>query len=433
MKKIILSVLFAFSGWIAFSQDYSKVSTLYTFKKWEDAKKEIDKLASDDKAKDKPETLAWKANIYSEIYADSSLAPKYPDAGTEAYNTLQKYIAVEPSLKTLKESGLRVVGVLYGNAFNEGKTYFGESKWEEAYNSFKRAEEMSEFIMKNNLGSGAQGIDTFTVLYTGYSAQNSNKQADAVTYYEKLADKRVNGPEFKDIYRYMLQYYSDQKNTEKFTKYLALAKELYPNDSAIWSQAEMNNMSATASLGDILARYKQEDAAGKLTEDQYISFAENFAGLTKGEDGNTDSAQQAEIKQAGADAYKKAFNLNNKNGLYAYNAGVLYYSLYDALSERFFNLRGTSAELKSQRDEVAKEMVPVADSSIAWLEKAYEVLKAKPDREKTESLSLNRTVDYLAILYGWKRDKAKGVNPKDVDAFEAKYQLYDSEHDKYKQ
>jgi len=32
----------------------------------------------------------------------------------------------------------------------------------------------------------------------------------------------------------------------------------------------------------------------------------------------------------------------------------------------------------------------------------------------------------------WKRDKAKGVNPKNVDAFDAKFQQYDSEHDKYK-
>lgn len=432
MKKNILLVLLSAITCITFAQDYTKVTTMYALKKWEDAKKEVDKLATDPKAQDKPETLVWKANVYAELYADSSLTAKYPDAGNQAYQTLQAYIQKEPSLKTLKENGLRVLGILYGNAFNEGKKYFGESKWPESFTAFKKAEEMSEFIMKNNLGSGAQGIDTFTVLYTGFAAQNSNKPAEAVVYYEKLADKKVSGPDFKDVYRYMLQYYSDQKNTEKFNKYLPVAKELYPTESAVWSQAEMTNMSANSSLTDIQAKYKQDDATGKLTEDQYISYAESFAGLTKGKDTKLDSTQQVEIKFSGADAYKKAFALKN-NGLYAYNAGVLYYAVYDQLSERSFNLRGTSAALKTQRDEVSKQMSPLADSAINWLEQAYNVLKAKTPREKTESLSLNRTVDYLAILYGWKRDKAKGVNPKDVDAFDVKYQLYDNEHDKYKQ
>ena len=36
-------------------------------------------------------------------------------------------------------------------------------------------------------------------------------------------------------------------------------------------------------------------------------------------------------------------------------------------------------------------------------------------------------------LYLWKRDKSRGTNAKDYDAFDAKYKLFDSEHDKYKQ
>src|ERR687889_128150 len=121
MKKTILSVLLASITCVALAQDYSKVTTMYALKKWEDAKKEIDKLATDPKAQDKPETLVWKAIIYGELYADSTLAPKYPDAGEQSYQAVKAYLQKEPDLKTLKETGgVRALGILYGNSFNEG-------------------------------------------------------------------------------------------------------------------------------------------------------------------------------------------------------------------------------------------------------------------------------------------------------------------------
>ena len=32
----------------------------------------------------------------------------------------------------------------------------------------------------------------------------------------------------------------------------------------------------------------------------------------------------------------------------------------------------------------------------------------------------------------WKRERSKGVAPKDYDTYDAKYNLYSNEHDKYK-
>jgi hypothetical protein len=79
-----------------------------------------------------------------------------------------------------------------------------------------------------------------------------------------------------------------------------------------------------------------------------------------------------------------------------------------------------------------KDQQGYADKSIDWLEKSYTSLKAKDPREKNENNSLNRTVLMLSNLYAWKRDKSRGVNPKDYDAYDAKYKIYDAEVDKYK-
>jgi len=432
MKKIMLSFLFAGSGCLAMAQDYSKVTTMYSLKKYEDAKKEVDKMATDAKAKDKAETYLWQAAVNSELFKDSSLYVKYPDAADQAYSSLLTYQQKDPTLKTLKEAGaINSLQWLYLSSFNQGKKYFSESKWPEAFSNFKRAVDMSEFINNNGFSATKLALDTITVLYTGYAAQNSGKPDSANIYYQKLADLKIGGTEMEPMYEYMLTNLSKMNQPEKFTKYLAVAKELYPDKAGVWSQIEMSNMTSSSTLSQIIDKYKADAASGQMTEDQLITYAESFASPTKEQLASLDSSQQIQLKLTAAEAFAKAFNINPK-GLYAFNAGVLTYNIFNTLDDKFFSLRGESASLKAQRAEVQKQQMGYADSALVWLEKGYEILKAKTNREKSESTSLNRTVDYLANLYMWKRDRSKGVAPKDYDKYDAKYNQYSDEHDKYK-
>ena len=161
------------------------------------------------------------------------------------------------------------------------------------------------------------------------------------------------------------------------------------------------------------------------------NYGESFAGLTKSQLSNIDSAKQVDITYMAADAFKKAFALQ-QNGLFAYNAGLMYYNIYSTLDERFYNLRGESADLKAKRAVVDKQEFILSDSAAEWLTTAYTILKPKTDRNKNENNSLNRDVDLLANIYAWKRDKSRGVKPADVDKYDALFNQFDSEHDKYK-
>ncbi len=430
MKRIMLSFLFAGSGFLAMAQDYSKLTTMYTIKKYEDAKKEVDKLVTDAKAKDKAETYMWQSMIDSELFRDSSLYQKYPEAPDEAYAALQTYIQKEPSLKTFKDgAAINSIGGLYITSINTGIKYFGEKEWQKAFDHLKRAVSLSEFITTNGFSNNSkESIDTITILYTGHAAQNMGKVDSALYYYEKLAERKIGGQGFDDMYRLVLLDLIKQKQTEKFATYLATAKQLYPDQASLWSQIEMENMTGSSSLTDIINKYKTE-ASGTLTEDQLIGYAEAFNDPEKTKD--LDSTQLIDVKVLSADIYKKLFDLSPK-GIYAFNAGVLSYSIFNVLDDRFYTLRGEGAALKAKRTDLQKEQKVYADSAIAWLEKGYELLKAKTDREKAESNSLNRSVDYLANLYMWKRERAKGLAPKEYDQYDAKYNKYSEEHDKYK-
>lgn len=434
MKQFILLFFTVLSASSVFAQDYNQVVLNYQLGKIDKAKTELEKLELNPKAKDKVETVLWQLVINSEIYADSALYIKYPDAEKNALAAFEKYSKAEPALTKLKDAasgGVRAVGLLYSQSFNIGKENFIKNDWNKSFTYFAIAEKVGEFINNNGLNENKIAIDTVTVLYTAYAAQNATLYAEATTYYQKLTDLKISGADYEDIYRFLIDYYSKQKDQANFAKYLALAKELYPNDNAMWAQLEMNNMTENTGLSEILDAYRKELSGGTMNEDKYLNYAETFATAKHEDLEKLDSAKQQEIKLAGAEAFSKAFEFG-QNGLYAFNAGVINYSVFGVLDERYLAYRGEAAALKAKRAEIEKEQYKYADESIKWLEQAYTILKAKQDRVKSETSSLNRAVDYLANLYIWKRDKSKVTTPKDYDIYDAKFKQFDLEHNSFK-
>lgn len=429
MKKLLIAASLVVAGHAASAQKLDGPNKFLLLSKYEDAKKEIDKVWADPKAAENPEALLLKAKIYAEVYLDSTLKTKYPEAGKETYETLKKYIAKDPTLKALKEeNGMRAVSIVYSNSFNEGRKLFGESKWNDALNSFTIAEDMGDFISKNNLGNNKQNIDTFTVVYAGYAAQNAKNTERALHYYKKFAAEKIGGKDFVEIYRYILNNALDQKKEAEFKQYLALSRELYPSEATLWNAYEMEYMSKNSSLKEMLAKYKAEDPTGKLTSKEYVTYGEMFANASKDE---FDSTALFSIKTTASEAFGKAFKAE-QNGVYAFNAGVILYQQFNALEDKFYTLRGSDAGLKAKREEVEKQEKVLADQAISYMEQAYTILKAKPNREKVETSCLSKSVDFLANLYQWKRDKARGKNVADYDKFDAKYKQFDAEHGQYK-
>ena len=71
------------------------------------------------------------------------------------------------------------------------------------------------------------------------------------------------------------------------------------------------------------------------------------------------------------------------------------------------------------------------DLAIEWIDKAFNVIKDKEKLERGEKNVAARSVDFLATLYAYKRDKARGKDQKASDEFDAKFNIYDKLHDKY--
>src|SRR5215471_1828834 len=248
MKKMFFFLLLATVAIVVKAQDYNTLTLAFATQKYEDAKKELDKVLANPKAKTDPQALIWKYNVYSALYADSTLKAKYPDAQQQAWDALTQYTAMDPQLTKLKEDPYGFTGIskLYQQSFVYGRNDFQRQDWNGSFNNFSFCQQVSEYIGKHGLNTnGKYTVDTTVVLYTGYAAQNAGKTAEAAARYKALADWKVGDKDMEDIYKFILDYDSKQKNDESFKKYLATAKELYPNDAAIWNQIEMNYMSTT--------------------------------------------------------------------------------------------------------------------------------------------------------------------------------------------
>ena len=420
------------------------------------AKAEIDKIMADPKNQGKVEGWLWKTRVYAEIYFTESLQSTYPDAGNIAFESFKKYEALEPSYKQLSEvASWRPLDLIYITGFNQGRKFFDAKQWDSSYHYFVAAAYMGDIIAKKDLRKTGATLDTLSVVYTGYAAQNAKKEEEATKYYAKLIDIRVNGDDYKDIYTFTLVHYANTKDAENFNKYLAISKEIYPKGD--WDDYEFDFLNKAYNMQQKEEQYDKQDATGTLSARKYLLFGQMFSEITKEEKAALDSSKKAHYEKKSASAYMKAFEKDNSLGLAAFNAGVIYYNEYSVLDDRYrANIKilqdlnsnkpvekdpkkklAADAKYKADVDavkkvnqEVDKQMLEAVDMSISWLEKSFTSLNAQTTKDRTTHNCLNKSVDWLANLYQFKSQKVKGKDIKAYDAYDAKYKEYDALHGK---
>lgn len=457
MKKLLFVSLFAASVQLAAAQDMKKVESNFLLNRVEDAKTEIEKVVADPKNAAKPEVLYWKAKIYAAVYKDAKLSEKFPSMDQDVKDAMQKYIAADPAFAVAKAKGADLFFDVYGTSFQKGVKLFNEKKWSDAAGYFETAIAYIDEIIKNKWTNSNIAFDTTALLYTGYSLQNANKLEGASKYYGKLADNKVKGEGYIEVYRFLVVYYTNTNNKAQFDKYLALAKEVYPKEMP-WDEFEMDFIDKNYDLAKKSAMYDKDDAAGTMTEKQYLQFGDLFVNVKNKEKGHLDSAQIAGYTLKAADAFKKAFAKNPNQSLAAFNVGIIYYTIFGEYDDQYSaNIRAmrqlnsnkpvekdpkkkaaAEAALKQQMDplkkanaDLEKPLFDNIDASIEWLAKSYNILKDKADRTAVEKSVINKSVDFLANLYGYKRDKVRGKDAKAYDAYDAKYKEFDALHGKF--
>lgn len=457
MKKLVGALVFILTTLFVNAQDFKKVQTNLVLSKYEAAKDEFDKLLVKNAALGKTaEGYYWKARIFSGLEKDANLASKYPDAYQVTRTNILAYISLDPSLKIAKDNGQEPFFDVYIKSFKDGVSAFNDKKWPEAAKNFDEAVQFSDIIFTQGWATSKQKFDTTSIIYAGYSNQNAGNTTQTIVYYSRLADYKLNSPELLDVYKYILVQFINAKDKANFDKYFALANEAFPKES--WAEYKTEFVEKSLTIEEKIKLYNELVPTNSLTEVEYQMYGDMFM-AAKNEENITDEASEKYISLAG-DAYKRAFNANNQNFAAAFNVGISYYNQYSILDDKYRenikNLQTLNAgklastpkdpkkkpafelQFKAKQDSIKKlnqlldaPIKEKVDGAIEWIEKAYSVLKDKSKLERAEKNVASRSVDFLATLYSYKRDKARGKDQKAADEYEAKFQAYDKLHDKY--
>lgn len=447
----VLSIFFAMQTLQA--QDFDKVKTSLLLGKTDDAKAYYDKvLAKKTNLVGTAAAYYWKSRIYSAYHKD---AVKYPNAYNETKTALEEYIKADASLQLAKDNGQEPFFDIYIRSFKGGVDSFNVKSWKGAADHFVNAVKYSDIIFTQGWASSKQKFDTTALIYAGYSNQNAGNIEQTIFYYKRLVDYKVVTPELVDLYRYLLIQLIDKKEKEQFDTYLAMSAAAYPNES--WVEYGTDYIDKNLSIDEKVAMFDKLVAGGSISELECQMFGDMFMSGKSSEGVSQENSDKYTAKAA--EAYKKAYTLNNKNFAAAFNAGISYYNQFNVLDEKVSenikalqNLNANKpvapkdpkkklafdAFYKAQVDSIKKLNVSLdapikekVDAAIEWIDKAFNVIKDKEKLERSEKNVAARSVDFLATLYGYKRDKARGKDQKASDEFDAKFNIYDKLHDKY--
>lgn len=451
--KNLIGVLVLLIAFQANAQDFNKVKTNVLINQYEAAKAEYEKVVTKKPAAaTTAEAYYWKAKIYSGLAKDA----KYPTALAEVKAAVDNYIGAEATANfpLAKENGTEPFFDLYLKNFKEGVAAFNDKNWKKAATEFDDAVKYSDIIFTQGWASSKQKFDTTSLMYAGFANQNANNKENTMTYYKRLVAAEIKTPELQDVYKYILLHYINNKDKANFDAFIKVTEAAYPEEN--WFDFKSEYIDKNYTLEEKIKLYDEQVAANTITEIECLMFGDAF--IAGKSDEATPAANDMYIAKA-ADAYKKAYGLNNKNFTAAFNAGIAYYNQYTALDEKVSdNIRALQnlnankpvapkdpkkklafdAAFKAQQDSIKKLNVvletPIkasVDAAIEWIEKAFSAVKDKEKLERVEKNVAGRSVDFLATLYQYKRDKVRGKDQKAYDALDAKFNQFDQLHDKY--
>ncbi|HVG14514.1 MAG TPA: hypothetical protein VM935_06120 [Chitinophagaceae bacterium] len=412
MRKLIFSAIMVLSVSTLFAQNLEDVQEKISKGKYGEAQEKIDKLLAD--AKGQKNANAWytKGIVYYNLSLDSSRVDK--DYRGEAYEAFKKYYEMDPkNLMGTLEQNARMFQ-LYDAYYNKGIRGFNDKDFENSFKAFRSALDVETYILSKGFtytGVNLPALDTSLLLNVAAAASKANMQDSAVNYYKRLADAKLTGENYIEIYQILIEYYGKKNDMANRDKYLALAKQLYPTND-YWYESELTPL--REDKPKLIAKY--EELSTQNPSSYYLSYnyaVELFNYLFAAD---KKPAEFASLESKLKPAIDKAIKTNSTSS----DANLL---MVRYLSEKIYQMEDSSrtvtgktpADVKKKQGIVARtntmwdELAPYADATFA----AY-TAKSTADLKGYEKGNLKFVTNVLVDYYTNKKqvDKAKSYQDK---------------------
>ncbi|HZF64906.1 MAG TPA: hypothetical protein VEZ55_10485 [Chitinophagaceae bacterium] len=409
MRKLIFSALVVATSLTIHAQKLEDVQEKISKGKYDEAQEKIDKILADSKGQKNPNAWYNKGIVYYNLSLDTNRRDK--DYIGEAYEAFMRYYQMDPKnvTGTLYQNGH--LFQLYDGFFNGGVKTFNTKNYETSFRNFSRAVAVEDFI--NSKGFTYPGVvlptlDTSLILNTAAAAAKANMQDSAMKYYQRLADAKITGENYIEIYQLLVDHYGKKNDLANQQKYLALGKELYPT-SDYWYEIELGPI--REDRPKLFAKY--EELSSKNPKSYYLTYnyaVELFNYLYASGKLPADAATYTPKVEG---AIQNAIQANATP-----DANLL---MVRYLSEQIYRLEDSTRMVKGTKPEdVKRKQTLVTRTNALWdkmapyAEAAFNGYATKEDLKGFEKGNMKFVSNVLVDYHNMKKqfDKAKGYQDK---------------------
>lgn len=441
-RTFLLLTLISLAAFVK-AQNYSDISGKILLNSYKQAKDDIDKRMSNAKFISKPEAYILKTAIYAMYAQDSALAggnaDQYLSEADAAYTKYKEMDGPEYKLATEMEYKSGPLN-LYSAFFSKGIKMYQAKQWEEGAQAFKKTAELSDFLIEKKVINGP--IDTTSVLFAGFTAENAGKKDDAFKYYSRLADLKIGGADNDFIYRFLIVNSFQKDDMASFEKYRAIGKELYPDEEYYGYDKVDFAVGLTEGVDNQIKALEKILATEPNNYKALVSMAQFISDTLHPAPGDPMPSNAAELETKMINALTKASSLPESDELVYLVLGDNYIDKADKKNEERTKFgeemrartkpnAAPSKEDVAKRDKLDAEYAEAMFKALEPYEKAASLLAAKATLTPQQKQQYRKVAGYLGDIYNLKRIRANvAKQTADVAKFTAEAKkwndLYDS-------
>lgn len=409
MRKLILSAFFMAAGTVLFAQNLNDIQEKISKGKYDEAKEKVDKVLLDPKGQKNANAWYYKGVVYNELAKDTT--KKDMDYRMEAFNAFKKYQELDPKnvLMTLEQNGR--LFQLYEGYYNQGIAAFNTKNYEKAFSDFKNALAVKDYVYEKKYeinGFTFPAIDTQLVNLAGSAGMLAKQEDAAIPYFAVLADAKLKGDDFKDIYPILVDYYSRKNDATNKAKYLAIGQELYP-ENPYWLASQLE--AAGDDKAKRLEMYKDLVAKNPNNADLATDYSVELFNFIYGKDkpANYDE-RKAELTAALQAA------INNKPESAQANFVMTQHisnDIYD-MQQEYQAIKGTKPEDVKKKQELNKKIDARYEDLFKYANTAVQQYEKMTDLKAVDKANYRSVLNQMVDYYTMKKqaDKAKVYNDK---------------------
>ncbi len=410
MKKISLLLMLLFVGMVSMTQSLDDIKDLVSKGKFSNAKTAIDKYLQDPKKANSSEAWYFKGRIYNLLSSDSTTPHnELYDLRKDAFDAFKKNQELDKRDVFLSLENHIAYLQLYFNFYDLGVTEFNAKKFDAAFEAFRKALEVKDYALAKKYEYSQvklYPLDTALVLNAAAAGLQAKREDEAMEFYKKITEANVANVEYKDVYKYLAEYYLKKGEEAPLQDLLQKAKRLFPKDDFL-TDAELDLVNKKGDKELLFAKYESLIAENPSSFLLCYNYAVEMYNALYGKAAN----KQGDIAFSNrlTEVFKKAIaNESGDNSATVLMAKHLFYMSADLLNASNMIRSTKPVDLKRKTDlklAANKSM----DECITYSELVLKYIDTTPKKSGVQKVNYKIALGYLSDIYNLKNNKAKAA------------------------